>query len=113
MCQTDQTMLNFSRSRHPPWIFIALALWGGQVLAAEPYPVAGLAPHERPKDASVIRTFEATPDWRKKSLTGVAEPHPAGLDFLNSQGAWYTPFTHPGMPGPYDLRGWHAKGGRP
>ncbi len=24
-----------------------------------------------------------------------------------SQGEWYTPFSRPGMPGPYDLRGWH------
>ncbi len=113
MCPTDQARFNVSQSGLAPWICIALTLWGLPALAAEPYPVSGLVPYERPKDAPVIRAFDATPDWRKKALTGVAEPYPAGLDFLNSQGAWYTPFTRPGMTSPYDLRGWHAKGGRP
>lgn len=74
------------------------------------YPVAGLSPNMRPKGASVVRVFEPGPDWRNKALAGVIEPYPPSIiGFLDSQGAWYTPFAHPGMTGPYDLRGWHVK----
>ncbi len=69
--------------------------------------VAGLAAHQRPAGAPVVREFAPAPRWRSYSLTGVSEPVPASLGFLNSQGAWYTPFNHPGMPGYYDLRNWH------
>lgn len=71
--------------------------------------VAGLAPHQRPAGAPVIKEFARSDAWRKAALTGVDEPLPAGLKFLDSQGAWYSPFVHPGMPGYYDLRQWHAK----
>ena len=42
--------------------------------------------------------------------TAGRQPAPPGsiVKFLADQGAWYTPFTHPGMPGYYDLRGMHV-----
>jgi hypothetical protein len=45
----------------------------------------------------------------KQALHGVSSPFPESLKFLNDQGRWFTPFTHPGMTGPYDLRGWHVE----
>lgn len=74
------------------------------------YVVAGLAPQARPEGAPVIAVFERAADWREKALWGISKPYPPGLAFLDSQGAWYTPFVHPGMTGPYDLRQWHLRG---
>jgi hypothetical protein len=71
--------------------------------------VAGLAPNQRPEGTPVIQEFTPSADWRTQSLTGVSEPIPASLDFIDSQGAWYTPFNQPGMPGYYDLRNLHHK----
>lgn len=72
-----------------------------------PAYIAGTVPDQRPRGAPVIREFVRTADWRTRALTGVSEPFPASLDFLDRQGAWYTPFSNPGMPGYYDLRAWH------
>lgn len=82
-----------------------------QAAAASPAFVAGLAPYQRPANTPTVKQFAAGAEWRKHALTGVSEPIPASLGFLDDQGAWYTPFTHPGMPGPYDLRQWHQAGG--
>ena len=71
--------------------------------------VAGLAPNQRPVDAPVIQEFSPNADWRTQSLAGISEPIPASLDFIDNQGAWYTPFNHPGMPGYYDLRNLHHR----
>jgi hypothetical protein len=71
--------------------------------------VAGLAPNQRPTGAPVIQEFAPSADWRTQSLAGVSEPIPASLDFIDSQGAWYTPFNQPGMPGYYDLRNLHHR----
>ena len=71
--------------------------------------VAGLAPFERPEGAPALGEFQQTAEWRAKSLRGISEPLPPSLKFIDSQGAWYTPFDHPGMLGPYDLREWHGK----
>jgi hypothetical protein len=68
--------------------------------------VAGLLPNQRPAGAPVIREFAPDTHWRVQALAGVSEPIPP-LGFIDSQGAWYTPFNHPGMPGYYDLRNWH------
>lgn len=73
--------------------------------AAQP-PVAGLAPQQRPAGAPVLTR---PPADTAKGLHGIATPLPPGLGFMASQGAWYTPFTRPGMTGPYDLRGWHTE----
>lgn len=77
--------------------------------AAAATPVAGLAPFERPEGAPVVKEFRPSPEWRAKALQGVSAPIPATLKFLDDQGAWYSPFLQPGMPGRYDIRGWHAK----
>ena len=71
--------------------------------------VAGLAPFERPEGAPVVTQFQPSPEWRAKALHGVSAPIPPTLKFLDDQGPWYSPFTQPGMPGRYDIRGWHAK----
>ena len=75
--------------------------------------VAGLAPYERPVGAPVILVFAPGNDWQSRALTGISEPRPTSINFLNDQGAWYTPFIHPGMPGYYDLRRWHEPAGVP
>ena len=83
----------------------------GIAAAAEPGSVsfvAGLAPHQRPPGAPTVREFAPDPEWRARALTGIAAPVPPSLGFLNSQGAWYTPFNRPGMPGYYDLRQWYG-----
>jgi hypothetical protein len=72
--------------------------------------VAGLAPHQRPQGAPSIRAFAPEANWRARALTGVTAPMPPSLNFLDQQGAWYTPFNRPGMPGYYDLRQWHSTG---
>lgn len=74
--------------------------------------IAGLAPQRRPEGAPVVREFAAGADWKARALTGIAAPVPPSLGFLDRQGAWYTPFDRPGMPGPYDLRQWHAGAGK-
>lgn len=104
-----------------PRYSMAVALFAYSIagMAAEPPQagsqrfVAGLRPYQRPAGAPVIKEFAPGADWRKAALTGVTEPLPLGVKFLDSQGAWYTPFIHPGMPGYYDLRQWHAQQARP
>lgn len=73
--------------------------------------IAGLAPSVRPAGAPVITEMHKDAAWYARALTGVTEPFPASLRFLEDQGAWFTPFTHPGMPAPYDIRGWHSGDG--
>lgn len=103
-------LMNKQRSRLIIAAFLFQALGVASVSAQDEYAVAGLAPHARPAGVPVITSFEKSPDWRDRALSGVSRPHPPGLGFLDSQGAWYTPFTHPGMTEPYDVRGWHARG---
>jgi hypothetical protein len=80
--------------------------------AAAAPPVAGLAPYQRPVDAPVIKEFAHSDAWRTEALRGISQPPPESvLRVLDHQGAWYTPFNHAGMPGPYDLRQLH--GGKP
>lgn len=74
---------------------------------------AGLTPYQRPANAPVIQAFTPDAAWRARALTGIREPIPASLDFLNQQGAWYTPFNQPGMPGYYDLRNWRGEAAGP
>ncbi|MES9868337.1 MAG: hypothetical protein ABW082_00235 [Sedimenticola sp.] len=71
------------------------------------HPIAGLEPSQRPAGAPVIEWVRHDKAWYQKALTGVQQPYPRSLYFLDNQGDWYTPFNHPGMTGPYDLRGWH------
>ncbi|HHC30146.1 MAG TPA: hypothetical protein ENK80_06260 [Rhodobacterales bacterium] len=69
--------------------------------------IAGVHPSQRPAGAPVIVEMAKDGDWYANALHGVLAPYPASLRFLEDQGAWYTPFIHPGMTGPYDIRGWH------
>ena len=85
--------------------FIALGLCG--LSLASDVPIAGANPSERPAGAPVVTTHEKTGEWYSQALTGVSQPYPGSLRFLERQGRWHTPFTKPGMTGPYDIRGWH------
>lgn len=76
--------------------------------AAETGAVAGLVPSERPAGAPVVTGMAKAAEWYARALTGIEPPYPASLRFLEDQGAWHTPFTHPGMTGPYDIRRWHG-----
>jgi len=78
----------------------------GQPGVAAAYPVAGLAPYQRPAGAPVITHVRHGPPWYANALTGVIPPYPASLRFLEDQGNWYTPFDRPGMSNPYNIRGW-------
>lgn len=77
------------------------------VLATDNYPIAGLTPWQRPEGAPAIEWVKHDRAWYQKGLTGITQPYPKSLYFMDNQGNWYTPFTRKGMPGPYDIRGWH------
>ena len=81
-------------------------LWHTSSAHGDSYPIAGLAPDKRPDNAPVITSVQKGDRWYAQALTGVESPYPASLRFLEDQGNWYTPFSHPGMPGRYDLRQW-------
>lgn len=93
------------RQRFVSWAGVAAA---AVVMAAAAdavaRPVAGLEPALRPAGAPVVRQSARTPDQTAQSTLGIVTPLPAGLGFLKDQGAWYSPFSAPGMSGPYDLR---------
>lgn len=69
--------------------------------------IGGATPDRRPEGAPRVADFALDKSARAKALSGVSKPYPASLGFLDNQGAWYTPFSHPGMTGPYDIRGLH------
>lgn len=70
--------------------------------------IAGTNPAERPANAPTITEVQKDATWYASALQGVSQPYPASLRFLENQGNWFSPFTHAGMPPPYDLRGWHT-----
>lgn len=71
--------------------------------------IAGTNPAERPAAAPVLTEVQKDGAWYTRALTGVEQPYPSSLHFLENQGNWFTPFTHPGMASPYDIRGWHTE----
>ena len=73
------------------------AFCGGRI--ANSAPVAGLTPYERPAGAPLIKTLARTPEQTARLTAGVAQPLPLGIEWLKDQGAWYNPFTRPGMVG--------------
>ncbi len=75
--------------------------------------IAGTTPDRRPENAPRIEKFEKPSGWFEAAVAGVTQPYPASLKFLDDQGAWFTPFIHPGMLGPYDLRGLHSQPAHP
>lgn len=76
--------------------------------AAQAEFVAGSAPSQRPADAPSIAADNKDEAWYQQALRGISAPYPAALCFLQHQGAWFTPFIHAGMTGPYDIRRWHS-----
>lgn len=83
------------------------AIGGVNVATAAGDPVAAASRQQRPAGAPTIKHVSHDAAWRAQALRGVSQPLPVGLNFLNDQGAWYTPFDRPGMPAPYDPRGLH------
>ncbi len=74
---------------------------------ASDYLITGSTPSQRLYQAPVIEWVQHNRSWYEKGLTGVSQPYPPSLYFLDNQGNWYTPFIHRGMASPYDLRGWY------
>jgi len=91
-------------------LLFGLSLTAVVCQAQEPsdYPIAGLKPWARPEGAPVIEWVHHDQKWYRQALTGISKPWPRSLYFLDNQGNWYTPFNHPGMLPPYDIRGWHG-----
>ena len=87
------------------WVAAFLFALAGAA-AAEP-PVAGTQPHARPAGAPQITTVARDQAWLQRATHGISQPLPPSLRWLDDQGNWYTPFNRPGMPPPYDIRGWH------
>ena len=69
--------------------------------------VSGLAPDRRPASAPKVMVTVHPQAWYVHAVSGVVPPYPQSLFFLDHQGDWFTPFNRPGMPAPYDIRGWH------
>jgi hypothetical protein len=100
--------MNTQRNWHTAALTVLIMQCSAIAVHAAPafsYPVAGLAPFQRPANAPVQTASPALSP--RQALHGVSSPIPDSLKFLNDQGGWFNPFTHPGMTGPYDLRGWH------
>lgn len=89
-------------------LILVFALVGGAVAAEYIYPLGGATPWERPEGAPVTNQYEKGAAWYTQALQGISQPYPPSLRFLEDQGAWHTPFNRPGMPPPYDIRGWHS-----
>lgn len=94
---------------------LSLGLVGPVVVAplAVALPIAGTAPSARPEGAPTIERFDPPEGWMERALRGISEPIPGGLEFLQDQGAWFTPFNHPNATGRYDIRGLHGSEGTP
>ncbi|MFV0366868.1 MAG: hypothetical protein ACK5KM_00260 [Hyphomicrobiaceae bacterium] len=71
--------------------------------------VGGITPDRRPEGLPREERSGLTQKARQDALRGVVQPYPPSLKWLDDQGGWFTPFSHPGMTGPYDIRQWHRK----
>jgi len=106
-------LCRFDRKRRVKQLLLGMGMLaaGGAALAleaAEPSAyIAGVAPDRRPVDAPVIRQAPALDE--KQAFRGIEQPYPASFSVFKDQGAWHTPFTLPGMTGPYDIRGYHRQ----
>lgn len=96
----------FTLLRHLP----LLAMLPLQAVAGQT-AIAGLAPDRRPAQAPTVSSAPVSPALKAQRLHGVVPPWPANVEHMAEQGHWYSPFFHPGMTGPYDLRGWHRPSG--
>jgi hypothetical protein len=91
-------------------LFLSTWMKGAEADASP--PIAGLQPDRRPM-APVITDVARSESWYARAFTGVEQPYPWSLRFVNEQGNWHNPFMTPGMTGPYDIRGWHRQSGIP
>ncbi len=85
----------------------ALFPMSSPIYAEGGYPIAGLRSDQRPSGAPFVTNVAKSDSWYGAALTGLQAPYPPSFRFLEDQGDWYTPFSRPGMTGPYDIRGWH------
>ncbi len=88
-------------------VVLLFSMSGGGLQAESNYPIAGTIPDQRLSGAPVLNKVDHSSAWYQRALTELSPPYPASFHFLENQGNWYTPFVHPGMTGPYDLRHWH------
>lgn len=105
---TPRALENGGNMQHRS-LFSTLVI-AGLLAAAHPSAaqfIAGVKPEQRPENAPVITEFKKDGAWYARALTGVLQPYPDSLQFLEDQGAWFNPFINPGMHAPYDIRGWH------
>lgn len=89
------------------FVFAVVSGAGVGQAGAEAVVTGGVTPSVRPAGAPAINAVHYGVDWYRRALTGVSEPYPRSLYFMDNQGEWYTPFTRPGMVGRYDIRKWH------
>ena len=87
---------------------VVMSVLAGSV-SAFAQPIAGLKPDQRPEAAPVVRTEAVDPATKNVRLTGISTPLHGNVERIAEQGNWYSPMFRPGMPGPYDLRGWHGQ----
>ena len=93
----------------PMLIQVVVYGFGAATTVSAEYPVAGVQPEQRPAGAPVIQQVQKNGAWYARALTGLQPPYPASMRFLEDQGNWFTPFSHPGMTGRYDLRKWYRQ----
>lgn len=99
-----------STARVPAGVWALLFLLGASPATGGSH-FGGSMPEQDPAEssASIAAAGRRDAAWRKAALHGIAPTPPASvLRIVQQQGEWYSPFFHPGMTGPYDLRGWHA-----
>lgn len=90
-------------------IRMSLLYVGMTAAVSADYFIAGTHPSQRPAGAPQITAVVHPGQWYSNALLGVTRPYPLSLRFLEDQGNWHTPFNRPGMPGRYDIRGWHQR----
>lgn len=95
------------RTRSFYFFWLIASLVGLTGAEAQELMIAGTQPSQRPETAPFVTEVQKEPGWRDDALAGVTAPYPDSLQFLEAQGNWFTPFSHPGMTGPYDIRGRH------
>lgn len=105
---TTKTVTKYDLDYIRALIITALVIFGALSGVSAQTKEENYSPSERPITAPKIKQYLKDDQYFDRALHGVSKPYPSSLMFLKDQGAWYTPFTHPGMLDRYDIRGWHA-----
>lgn len=71
--------------------------------------IAGLQPDRRPEQAPRKQARTVDDKLIARWMSGVSQPWPGNVEQIARNGDWWVPLRHPGMTGPYDIRGWHAR----